>query len=181
PCSTARRRAPWRRRWRTPGAWHRRWSMRPGCISTAARCQRCTRRQRRRRPWRWHRGLRRGGPGARSCTAGPWPCRARARGGLAEIRQGLAADLATEDRVYRPYFLGLLAEASGAGGHPDEGLAALAEARAVMDTTAARVYAAELYRLTGALLLQQAVPEAAQAGAWFFQAPAGGRPPPART
>jgi predicted ATPase len=72
--------------------------------------------------------------------------------------------------VYRPYFLGLLAEASGAGGHPDEGLAALAEARAVMDTTGARVYAAELYRLTGALLLQQAVPDAAQAETCFHQA-----------
>jgi predicted ATPase len=72
--------------------------------------------------------------------------------------------------VYRPYFLGLLAEASGVGGHPDEGLAALAEARAVMDTTEARVYAAELYRLTGALLLQQAVPDAAQAETCFHQA-----------
>jgi predicted ATPase len=90
--------------------------------------------------------------------------------GLAEIRQGLAADLATGDTVYRPYFLGLLAEASGVGGHPDEGLAALAEARAVMDTTEARVYAAELYRLTGALLLQQAVPDAAQAETCFHQA-----------
>ena len=46
PCSTARRHAPWRRRWRTPIAWCRRWSMRPSCISTAARCWRRTRRQR---------------------------------------------------------------------------------------------------------------------------------------
>ena len=29
PCSTARRHAPWRRRWRTPIAWRRRWSLRP--------------------------------------------------------------------------------------------------------------------------------------------------------
>ena len=90
--------------------------------------------------------------------------------GLAAMRQGLAADLATGATLYQPYFLGLLAEAYGAGGHPDEGLTALAEALAVMDTTELRYYAAELYRLKGALLLQQAVPDAAQAEACFHQA-----------
>jgi predicted ATPase len=49
-------------------------------------------------------------------------------------------------------------------------LAALAEALAVLDTTELRYYAAELYRLKGALLLQQAVPDAAQAEACFQQA-----------
>ena len=57
--------------------------------------------------------------------------------GLAAMRQGLAADLATGSTLWQPYFLGLLAEAYGAGGHPDEGLTALAEALAVMDTTEA--------------------------------------------
>jgi predicted ATPase len=90
--------------------------------------------------------------------------------GPAAMRQGLAADLATGATLWQPYFLGLLAEAYGVGGHPDEGLAALAEALAVMDTTEARVYAAELYRLQGALLLQQAVPDAAQAETCFQQA-----------
>ncbi len=46
----------------------------------------------------------------------------------------------------------------------------LDEALAVLDTTEARVYAAELYRLQGAVLLQQAVPEASQAEACFQQA-----------
>jgi predicted ATPase len=90
--------------------------------------------------------------------------------GIAAIRQGLAAELATGDTLYRPYFLGLLAEAYGAGGHPDEGLAALAEALAVLDTTELRYYAAELSRLKGVLLLQQAVPDTAQAAACFHQA-----------
>ena len=90
--------------------------------------------------------------------------------GLAAIRQGLAANLATGSTMYQPYRLGLLAEAYGAGGHPDEGLHALAEARAVLDTTEVRYYAAELSRLQGALLLQQAVPDAAQAEACFHQA-----------
>ena len=39
-----------------------------------------------------------------------------------------------------------------------------------MDTTEVRYYAAELYRLKGALLLQQAAPDAAQAEACFHQA-----------
>ena len=55
------------------------------------------------------------------------------------MRQGLAAELATGATLWQPYFLGLLAEAYGAGGHPDEGLHALAEARAVLDTTELRV------------------------------------------
>jgi predicted ATPase len=90
--------------------------------------------------------------------------------GLTVMRQGLAAYLATGSTVLQPYLLGLLAEAYGAGGHPEEGLTALAEALAVLDTTEVRYYAAELYRLKGALLLQQTVPDAAQAVACFQQA-----------
>jgi predicted ATPase len=90
--------------------------------------------------------------------------------GLAAMRQGLAADLATGSKSWQPYCLGLLAEAYGAGGHPAEGLTALAEALAVLDTTELRYYAAELYRLKGALLLQHAVPDAAQAEACFHWA-----------
>ena len=50
--------------------------------------------------------------------------------GIAEIRQGLAALLSTGAKMVQPYFLGLLAEAYGESGHPDEGLNALAEALA---------------------------------------------------
>ncbi|MCZ6874101.1 MAG: hypothetical protein O7G88_11340, partial [bacterium] len=67
-------------------------------------------------------------------------------------------------------FLGLLAEAYGEGGHPDEGLTALAEALAVMDTAQMHFYAAELSRLKGALLLRQAVSDVSQAEACFRQA-----------
>jgi predicted ATPase len=90
--------------------------------------------------------------------------------GLAATRQGLAAELATGATVWQPYFLGLLVEAYGADGHLGEGLHALAEALAVMDTTGGRFYAAELHRLKGALLLQLAVPDAAQAEACFHHA-----------
>jgi predicted ATPase/class 3 adenylate cyclase len=87
--------------------------------------------------------------------------------GMAEMRQGLAADLATGSTQFQPYFLDLLAEAYGEGGYPDEGLHALAEALAMMETTEVRFYAAELSRLKGALLLRQTVPDAPQAEACF--------------
>jgi predicted ATPase len=110
--------------------------------------------------------------GTRGTVLHGWALALQGQGeaGLAAIRQGLAANLATGSTMYQPYGLGLLAEAYGAGGHPDEGLHALAEARAVLDTTEVWDYAAELSRLQGALLLQQAVPDAAQAEACFQQA-----------
>ena len=58
----------------------------------------------------------------------------------------------------------------GQGDIPTQGCTALAEARAVLDSTEVRYYEAELYRLKGALLLQQAIPDAAQAEACFQQA-----------
>jgi predicted ATPase len=94
----------------------------------------------------------------------------QAEQGIAEIRQGLTADLATGAKVMQPYYLGLLAEAYGAGGHPEAGLPLLAEALAVMDNTELRYYGAELYRLKGTLLLRQAVPDASQAEVCFHQA-----------
>ncbi len=73
--------------------------------------------------------------------------------GIAEIRQGLTAELATGSRLFQTYFLGLLSEVYREGGHPEEGLNALAEAVTVMDETEVRFYGAELYRLKGELLL----------------------------
>ena len=49
--------------------------------------------------------------------------------------------------MWQAYGLGLLAEAHGHGGHPDAGLAALAEARAVLEATKVRFYEAELGRV----------------------------------
>ena len=72
--------------------------------------------------------------------------------------------------MHQPYSLGLLAEAYGEGGLHEEGLDVLTEALAVMDITEVRFYGAELYRLKGALLLRQAVPDASQAETSFHQA-----------
>lgn len=90
--------------------------------------------------------------------------------GITEIRQGLAAELATGAKLWQPYFLSLLAEAYGEGGHAEEGLHALAEAVDVMDETETRFYGAELYRLQGELRLTQVTPDQSQAEAYFYQA-----------
>ena len=90
--------------------------------------------------------------------------------GIAQMRQGLSAARTTGDNVYVLYFLGLLAEAYGKGGHPEAGLNALAEVASVMATSEARWYQAELYRLKGALLLKQVVANSSQAEACFHQA-----------
>src|SRR5262245_40170944 len=100
---------------------------------------------------------------------------------VAHLRQGLAAYLATGSKAFQPLGLQPLVEAYGAGGHPDEGLHALAEALAVIETRGLPYYGAELHRLKGALLLQQAVPDAAQAAACFQQALAVARRQQARS
>ena len=90
--------------------------------------------------------------------------------GIAEMRQGLAAALATGGKMIQLYALGLLAEAYGKSGQPDKGLDALDEALAVMDTTEARFYEAELHRLNGELLLQQSPDDTTEAESCFQQA-----------
>ncbi len=71
-------------------------------------------------------------------------------------------------KMFQPH--GLLDEAYGEGGQPEEGLPLMVEALAVMDTTEVRFYQAKLYRLKGELLLRQAALDASQAEACFHQA-----------
>jgi predicted ATPase len=77
--------------------------------------------------------------------------------GIAQMRQGLAAQLATGAKLLRPYYLALLAETYGRAGQAEKGLTAVAEALAVVDKTGERHYEAELYRLKGELILQSSV------------------------
>ena len=97
--------------------------------------------------------------------------------GLAQIRQGLAADLATGSTMWQPYRLGLLAEAYGAGGHPRQGCRRWPRREAVMDTTEVRWWEAEVSRLQGVLLLQQAGPGCGAGGNLFPAGPRRGPPP----
>jgi predicted ATPase len=85
------------------------------------------------------------------------------------MHQGLAAWCATGAQVARPYMLALLAEASAQVRQREEGLPLLAEALAMINDTEERRWEAELHRLKGELLLQQAVPDAPQAEACFQQ------------
>jgi predicted ATPase len=72
--------------------------------------------------------------------------------GIAMIRRGTAAARETGSEAFRPYFLGLLADACATLGSPADGLAAVAEALAAAAKTGERFYEAELYRLKGELL-----------------------------
>jgi predicted ATPase/class 3 adenylate cyclase len=73
--------------------------------------------------------------------------------GIAQIRQGLAAAQAAGAEFFRTHQLTLLAEAYQTVGQPAAGLAALAEALALVEQTEERFWEAEIYRLKGELLL----------------------------
>jgi predicted ATPase len=76
--------------------------------------------------------------------------------GLVQIRQGLDTHRSTGTEFQRPYYLTLLAEASGLLGQPEGGLAALEKALTLMEKTGERYYEAELHRQRGELLLLHA-------------------------
>jgi predicted ATPase len=75
--------------------------------------------------------------------------------GMALLRQGLTAFVATGGKTYRTYHLALLAEALGSGGQIDEGLRVLAKALALKHGTSESFHGAELHRLQGEFLLRQ--------------------------
>ena len=90
--------------------------------------------------------------------------------GIAQIRQGLDAQRAVGAENLRPQVLAWLAEAYRRAAQAEAGLHVLAEALTLVTNTGGRVYEAELHRLKGELLLQQALPDTAQAEVCFQQA-----------
>jgi predicted ATPase len=92
------------------------------------------------------------------------------REGIAQMCQGLEATRAIGAEVGRSGFLALLAEAYGAAAQPEKGLEVLAEALCVVNTRGERYYEAEIYRLTGELLLACSADRHAAAEASFQQA-----------
>ena len=90
--------------------------------------------------------------------------------GLAQMHQGMAAVLAIGQTLSWPLCLVLLAEAAGHTDQVEEGLRLLAQAVAALEASGRGDLLAETYRLQGELLLQQAIPDAAQAEACFQQA-----------
>jgi TOMM system kinase/cyclase fusion protein len=77
--------------------------------------------------------------------------------GIAQMRQGIAGWRATGAELSVPYWSALLGEAYGQAGQAEAGLRVLAEALTVVYKTGDRHHEAELYRLKGELLLQQAM------------------------
>ena len=73
--------------------------------------------------------------------------------GIEELRDGLSAYQATGARLWRPYFLGLLAQALARADRVQEGVEAASEALVVVRDSGERAYAAELHRVYGELLL----------------------------
>src|SRR4029450_9073012 len=86
------------------------------------------------------------------------------------LTKGLIFYQATGATITRPYWLALLAEAHGAMGQSERGLTMLAEAMTPTDKTEERWYEPELYRLKGALLLQQSSDYQAEAECCFHHA-----------
>jgi DNA-binding winged helix-turn-helix (wHTH) protein/predicted ATPase len=72
--------------------------------------------------------------------------------GVAELRQGLAAYLATGAELDHPYYLGLLGDALAATGGAEEGLAVVQQAITMAGTVRPFYYQPELHRLRGDLL-----------------------------
>ena len=90
--------------------------------------------------------------------------------GIEQLHQGMRAWRATGAQHARLYWLALLAEAHETLGEPEAGLTALAEALTLTDTAGERWYESELYRLKGALLLQQHIDHQVEAEACFHKA-----------
>jgi TOMM system kinase/cyclase fusion protein len=106
-----------------------------------------------------------------TCWQG-WAFAMQGRGetGRAQLRQGLAAFVATGQGLARPLCLVLLAEAAGHAGQVEEGLHLLAEARTTFEASGRGDLLTEAYRLQGAFFLRQATSSPAQAEACFQQA-----------
>jgi predicted ATPase len=95
--------------------------------------------------------------------------------GIVQLRQGLNAWLAMGSALGKTQILARLAEAYGQTGRTREGLELLAEALVAMEANAERHYEADLYRIKGDLLLQNAgapppVPVQLEAEAYLQQA-----------
>jgi len=75
--------------------------------------------------------------------------------GIAQIHEGSSAWRTTGAGAWRSYHLGLLAEVYRKDKHVPEGLAAIAEALAILDKATDRLYEGEIYRLKGELTLKQ--------------------------
>jgi predicted ATPase len=94
----------------------------------------------------------------------------RAAEGVAQMRTGFTASLATGARTMRPMFCTLLAQAYGQVGQLDAAWHTLADALDAVEESGQRYYEAETYRFKGELHLRPANPQVEQAEASFQHA-----------
>jgi len=90
--------------------------------------------------------------------------------GMAQVRQGIAANRATGAVLYVPYLCTVLAEVRDHLGHTADGLQALAEAHSLVEQHEECWWEAEIARLQGVLLLRQPGTPQAEAEAWLQRA-----------
>jgi predicted ATPase len=90
--------------------------------------------------------------------------------GMAQVRQGIAAWRATGSVLTVPYLCALLADVCAHLGHTEDGFQTLVEAHTLVEQHDERWWEAEVHRLRGVLLLQQALPRQEEAEAWLQQA-----------
>jgi tetratricopeptide (TPR) repeat protein len=74
--------------------------------------------------------------------------------GFSDIRQGLSACRTLGAKFMQPWGLAMLAKSYAQTGQPEEGLHALADARALIASTSEELYGIEITRLEGELRLQ---------------------------
>jgi predicted ATPase len=90
--------------------------------------------------------------------------------GMAQVRQGIAANRATGAALLVPYFCTMLADVCDHLGYTADGLQALAEAHTLVEQHDERWWEAEVCRLRGVLLLRQPGTPQAEAETCFRQA-----------
>jgi class 3 adenylate cyclase/predicted ATPase len=90
--------------------------------------------------------------------------------GVAELRRGLEAYMASGLKLLASYFRTLLAEAWYRAGDPDRAGEALQDARQLADETAERFWVAASLQLEGEIALARAHPDPSQAEACFREA-----------
>jgi class 3 adenylate cyclase/predicted ATPase len=90
--------------------------------------------------------------------------------GLAQLRQGIAAERATGAALGVPYRCTLLADVVDRLGHPADGLQALAEAHTLVEQHEERWWEAEVCRLRGVMLLRQPGTPPAEVETWLQRA-----------
>ncbi len=93
-----------------------------------------------------------------------------AHAGIADIREAMDRRRAAGIDAVWPWFLALLADAHGALGRFEDGFRALEEALQWVQRNDERLYAAEVHRIMGELLLRQPTPDPEQAHRCFEQA-----------